>query len=192
MLRIQVLGKGLIPRGHGIAPKKDPFPADLTLIGIILATPGLIVKYIHPDTGKPTDLTRENYQKVYKLHQHRVYKKEAAPVLDGGDNGAPKNNAPAVNVQPAAAITPVVAPTPEIAVPVMETPTLETPAVEAEKAEADAAVTEAPKEAGKEETAEEFSMKPIVAPEEPKQNKGQNNNNNNFPSNRQQGNNRNR
>ena len=57
MLKIQVLGQGLIPRGHGIAPKKEPFPADLTLIGLILGTPGLKMNYINPETNQLAPLT---------------------------------------------------------------------------------------------------------------------------------------
>lgn len=75
MLKIQVLGKGLIPRGHGIAPKLEPFPADLTLIGTIIGTPGLSLNYIHPETGRPMKLTRENYQSVYKKFKDGNYSK---------------------------------------------------------------------------------------------------------------------
>jgi len=32
MLNIQVLGNGLIPRGLGLAPRLEPFPADYILI----------------------------------------------------------------------------------------------------------------------------------------------------------------
>ena len=79
MLRIQVLGKGMIPRNLGLAPRTEPFPADLRLIGIILATPGLSLKFIHPESGKPADLTRENFQAVYKKYHHKVYKGNAVP-----------------------------------------------------------------------------------------------------------------
>ena len=39
MLKIQVLGNGFIPRGLGIAPRREPFKADLLLIQTILASP---------------------------------------------------------------------------------------------------------------------------------------------------------
>lgn len=62
---IQVYGRGLIPRGLGLAPRIEPFKADRTLIYTILSTPGLRIKYIHPETGEPKDLTNKNFKKVY-------------------------------------------------------------------------------------------------------------------------------
>ena len=79
MLKIQVLGKGLIPRGHGLAPKKDPFAADLMTIGAILSTPGLSATYIHPEKNKALPLTRDNYQKVYKTYDNAHLAKKSAP-----------------------------------------------------------------------------------------------------------------
>lgn len=68
MLRIQVLGKGLIPRGYGLAPRLDPFPADLMMIATILNTNGLTVNYIHPEDGKPRLLTKANVKRVYDTY----------------------------------------------------------------------------------------------------------------------------
>ena len=82
MLMIRVLGKGLIPRGYGIAPRKDPFKADLTLIMTIMNTPGLKVEFINPDTMRPSPLTRDNVQKVYKRYEGRakeIKKSDIAP-----------------------------------------------------------------------------------------------------------------
>ena len=69
---IRVLGTGLIPRGYGLAPRKEPFPADPTLIQTLLNTRGLIVEYVNPQTRKSTLLTRDNYQKIYKHHMEKV------------------------------------------------------------------------------------------------------------------------
>lgn len=80
MLKIQVLGKGLIPRGYGIAPKKTPFPADLTLIGIILSTPGLKVNFLNPETNVFSPLTRENYQRTYKKYEN--YRRNNPPAIN--------------------------------------------------------------------------------------------------------------
>ena len=64
MLKIQVLGHGLIPRGMGIAPRKEPFYADLNLIGLILQTPGLSVNYV-TSLGTLQPLTTKNLKKVW-------------------------------------------------------------------------------------------------------------------------------
>ena len=157
MLRIQVLGNGLIPRGHGIAPKKEPFPADLRLIGIILSTGGLKVNFVHPDSGKLIPLNRENYQDMYAKYQNRVYTK--AVEVEGNDRE--KEDAAEVTTSPVA--------------PVVETPAVDTvpetpvapPVVE------EAQATDAAKKT------EEFTMKPIVAPEEKPKNFPNNNNNRN-------------
>jgi hypothetical protein len=79
MLKIQVLGRGLIPRGHGLAPKKDPFPADLMTIGAILSTPGLSATYIHPEKNKALPLTRDNYQTIYKKFDNAHLSKKEVP-----------------------------------------------------------------------------------------------------------------
>lgn len=81
-LKIQVLGRGLIPRGYGLAPHIDPFSADKMLISTILATPGLKVNYINPNTMKPEPLTSKNLRTVWeKFSNVRVdLKAESAPV----------------------------------------------------------------------------------------------------------------
>lgn len=65
MIKIQVLGRGLIPRMNVIAPKKEPFPADKTLIATIMSTPGLKVNFINPETGAPTELTKANLNRIW-------------------------------------------------------------------------------------------------------------------------------
>lgn len=64
-LRIQVLGTGLIPRGLGLAPRKEPFPADFTLIGTIMATNGLKVNFLNPTTNKFVELTNKNVKQMW-------------------------------------------------------------------------------------------------------------------------------
>lgn len=69
MLKIQVLGKGMIPRGLGLAPRKEPFPADLTLIQTILNTRGdFKINFINPETGKFAPLTKQNCQQMYRKY----------------------------------------------------------------------------------------------------------------------------
>lgn len=70
MLKIQVLGKGLIPRGFGLAPRKEPFSADLTLITTILNTNGLMVNYVNPSDGRLLPLNRQNVKKVWDKYNN--------------------------------------------------------------------------------------------------------------------------
>ena len=66
MLKIKVLGTGLIPRGYGLAPRKEPFMADLTLIQTILGTcPNLKVLYLNPISGKFDQLTKKTAKYVW-------------------------------------------------------------------------------------------------------------------------------
>lgn len=75
MLNIQVLGKGLIPRGLGIAPRKEPFPADYSLIATIMQTHGLKVNMIRPDDGKVVELTPNNVKRMWDKYSASVPKK---------------------------------------------------------------------------------------------------------------------
>lgn len=78
MLKIQVLGKGLIPRGLGIAPRKEPFYADFTLICTILKTPGLIVNMIHPD-GRSIRLTNANCKSMFEKYRDKEPYSDSVP-----------------------------------------------------------------------------------------------------------------
>lgn len=87
MLKIQVLGKGLIPRGLGLAPRMEPFSADLTLIGTIMATPGLKVNMIRPEDGKAITLNSQNMKRMWEtytdahLRTPKVVVPQTAPVV---------------------------------------------------------------------------------------------------------------
>lgn len=76
MLKIIVLGNGLIPRGLGLAPRKEPINADLNLIQLILSTPGLKVKMLHPEDGHLVDLTKSNLTSNWQKYSN--YKKSGA------------------------------------------------------------------------------------------------------------------
>lgn len=78
MLDIVVLGHGIIPRGHGLAPKKDPFPADLNLINLIISTPGLRAKAVNPTTGKLVPLNADNVLKLWNAYGSENAKKPVA------------------------------------------------------------------------------------------------------------------
>ena len=73
MLKIQVLGSGLVPRIGRLAPIKDPFPADKTLIGTIFATSKMKINYLHPRTNKLMPLTRNNFAEVWDEYGEEEY-----------------------------------------------------------------------------------------------------------------------
>lgn len=64
-LMIQVLGVGLIPRGKGIAPKKEPFPATKKEIELIMEHGTLQPRMKNPNTGKFVEITSRNFEKLW-------------------------------------------------------------------------------------------------------------------------------
>lgn len=69
MLFIQVLGTGIIPRGFGLAPRKEPFKADLLLIQTILASPSkFTVNMLHPTTKRFVEITNKNVRTMYERY----------------------------------------------------------------------------------------------------------------------------
>ena len=209
MLKIQVLGKGLIPRGYGLAPRVNPFPADLTLIGTILNTNGLTVNYLNPETNKMCPLTKENLKKVYDKFGNKEVKTPERHLPGANAPQVKASEAVATNVAPTAPIAPTVptAPTgtPEAAPAVEEVTTPQAPEQQKpeetkteESVEEKVAAPESTAAEEKVETVEEKKdeqpaaepLKPINAPENKsqnnnsqnnnhQQNKGNNNNNNN-------------
>lgn len=73
MLKIQVLGSGMIPRLNVIAPRKEPFMADLNWITLILSTPGLEINYIDPTTDSIQSLNRANFREIYEKFENASY-----------------------------------------------------------------------------------------------------------------------
>ena len=163
MLKIQVLGKGLIPRGYGLAPKKNPFPADLILIETILKNPGLKVRMMHPDDGHFVDVTTKNVKRLWDAYSDK-YTKDPK---DGMHVKVSTNVAPVKPVAPKAEQKeePVVAPT-DVLKPQVETP-----------------VTEEVKEEDKQESKTEEKQdgfKPMTNTNYDNNKKNKHNNNNNF------------
>lgn len=105
MLKIQVLGRGMIPRGYGLAPRLEPFPADFTLITTIMSTPGLSVNMIHPENDRVIPLTNQNVKRMYETYA----------------NYKPKNNAPAATSPAIPAGAQVKTPDPVNVVPPVQT-----------------------------------------------------------------------
>lgn len=96
-LKIQVLGKGLIPRGLGIAPRKAPFNADLNLIQLILKTPGLQVRMVHPETGQLMNVTTQTLQRLWDKYSDK-------PVLSPAERAAKKKEAEQASLNPVAPV----------------------------------------------------------------------------------------
>lgn len=65
MIQVQIGGHGLIPRGNGLAPKKDPIMADKDLIKLMLNSGTLKLKAINPKTGAAIPLSFKNLDKIY-------------------------------------------------------------------------------------------------------------------------------
>lgn len=83
MIPIIVKGSGLIPRGHGIAPKLDPFNADQLLVGLILQTPGLVPYFADPDVKqRKIELTNANYLSTFEKFVKRQQAKSTEEVVE--------------------------------------------------------------------------------------------------------------
>ena len=134
MLKIQVLGRGLIPRGYGLAPRKNPFPADFTLIETILHTNGLQVNMVHPDDGHLVAVTTHNLRRLWNSYSDK-YNKPVSGTSTPTEKPVSKVTAPVQQQAPQKTEPVVQAPKQETKV---ET-TPVTPKVETPKAETDTA-----------------------------------------------------
>lgn len=66
MVKIQVLGNGLIPRMGILAPITEPFPVGrMTAATILQTSPNLTVNYLNPNDGKFHALTNQNITRVF-------------------------------------------------------------------------------------------------------------------------------
>lgn len=172
MLKIQVLGKGLIPRGYGLAPRLNPFPADLILIGTILSTPGLTVNYLNPDTNKMCPLTKDNLKRIYNnygMENNNITLAPQKAVLT-----APKEEVP---VQPPISLGTSLASQQEALVsPVNENNNEEKTEEKVEEKTTNSTSTEVADE--KKDDQNNGSLKPINAPDNNNHNNNQNQNKN--------------
>ena len=73
MLKIQVLGNGMVPRLGRLGPIKDPFPADKTLIATIIATSKMKINYLDPKTNKMKPITRDNLNEIWETYVYEEY-----------------------------------------------------------------------------------------------------------------------
>ena len=94
---IQVLGAGLIPRGMGIAPKKEPFPATKKEIELIMEHGTLQPRMRNPKTGKFVDITARNFEKLWDAFaiereekKNTINRPKAMPSVVPAPKGEPK------------------------------------------------------------------------------------------------------
>ena len=70
MVKIQVLGNGLIPRIGQLAPITEPFPVGRMVAATILQTsPNLTVNYFNPKDGTFHQLTKQNITRVFDEYE---------------------------------------------------------------------------------------------------------------------------
>ena len=105
MVKIQVLGNGLIPRMGMLAPITEPFPVGrMTAATILQTSPNLTVNYLNPNDGKFHALTNQNITRVFDEFEDD----EAATTAE-----APAE-APVVNETPAEVSAPTSPAEPEV------------------------------------------------------------------------------
>lgn len=105
MVKIQVLGNGLIPRMGILAPITEPFPVGrMTAATILQTSPNLTVNYLNPNDGKFHALTNQNITRVFdELEDNEVAATVEAPA-----------EAPVVNETPAEVSAPTPPAEPEV------------------------------------------------------------------------------
>lgn len=89
MLTIRVLGKGLIPRGFGLAPRMEPFKASLSTIEAIISTRGLTVEMQKPD-GTFIQLTPKNMIPMWNSYNDVAIKTATATTVSKPVTPEPK------------------------------------------------------------------------------------------------------
>jgi len=104
MIRVRILGSGLIPRGGGLAPRKEPMLVDFNYLSLLMNTRNLKVLYQDPVTNSFHEMTVYNFKKIYvkispvtdsklqeikaakvaeeKVKQIEVKKEEVKPVVE--------------------------------------------------------------------------------------------------------------
>ena len=155
MVKIQVLGNGLIPRMGMLAPITEPFPVGrMTAATILQTSPNLTVNYLNPNDGKFHALTNQNITRVFDEFEDD----EAAAT------GEAPARAPVVNESPTP--TEVTAPTPSIEPEVNDTP------IESEKSEMVSENTESDEtQENSEDVEENDDLSPVEGRNSKKKNK---------------------
>lgn len=65
MIRVRILGSGLIPRGGGLAPRKEPMLVDFSYLSILMNTRSLKVLYQDPVSNDFHEMNVYNFKKIY-------------------------------------------------------------------------------------------------------------------------------
>lgn len=66
MIKVRILGQGLIPRGYGLAPRKDPISVDWRFLNLLLNYGSFKIQYLDPEKKQFFDVTNANAKKVYE------------------------------------------------------------------------------------------------------------------------------
>ena len=83
MIKVRILGHGLIPRGYGLAPRKEPLEIDWNFLNILLNNGSFKIQALVPDKKEFVDITIGNARKMYELLSRKrteVKKVEVKPV----------------------------------------------------------------------------------------------------------------
>ena len=67
MIKDRILGHGLIPRGYGLAPRKEPLEIDWNFLNILLNNGSFKIQALVPDKKEFVDITIGNAKKMYEL-----------------------------------------------------------------------------------------------------------------------------
>ena len=65
MIQVRILGSGLIPRGYGLAPRKEPIWVDFKFLSLLLYSQNLKVQVLDPEKDQFIDMTLFNAKKLY-------------------------------------------------------------------------------------------------------------------------------
>lgn len=84
MIRVRILGSGLIPRGGGLAPRKEPMLVDFSYLSILMNTRSLKVLYQDPVSNDFHEMNVYNFKKIYDkispITEMRLQQEKAAKV----------------------------------------------------------------------------------------------------------------
>lgn len=67
MIKVRILGKGLIPRGYGLAPRKEPLEVDWNFLNILLNNGSFKIQGLDIDKKEFVEINLANAKKMYEL-----------------------------------------------------------------------------------------------------------------------------
>ena len=67
MIKVRILGKGLIPRGYGLAPRKEPLEVDWNFLNILLNNGSFKIQGLDIDKKEFVEINLANAKKMYEI-----------------------------------------------------------------------------------------------------------------------------